>query len=67
MQNHPSGRLRPTYAELAQDILRHRLAVTELGAEYLTTASEWRRWHLDRLRERLRERYPDGQPNREAS
>ncbi len=67
MNDQPSGRLRPTYAELAQDIMRHRLAVTELGAEYLTTASEWRRWQRDRLCERLRERYPDGRPDCEAS
>jgi hypothetical protein len=57
----------PTLADLAQDIEAERLSVTPLGPDYFVALSELRRWQVERLRERLRERHPGGRPDREAS
>jgi hypothetical protein len=57
----------PTLADLAGDIESQQLPVTHLGVEYFVTQSALRHWQITRLCDRLRERYPDGRPDREAS
>jgi hypothetical protein len=62
-----AGRLRPTYADLAQAIEDGGLAVTRLGSEYFVTRGEQRRWQLDWLRARVRERHPHDRRHQKAS
>lgn len=67
MKEHPRPGHLPTLADLAADIESQQLPVTRLGREYFVTRSALRRWQITQLCDRLRERYPDGRPDREAS